>query len=482
MKPFFLFFGICVVSVTALLTGLTFQAWWPGWRWQGVPLHSTIETLGGLAAIAMAIVLLQRTDLPDHRKRIPIAGGFLGMGILEIFHAISTPGNGFVLLRSMASLVGGFGFALVWFQASTNKEIGEKYLLWIISGGTLGFSLWTLGFPEQLPVMIRQGQFTPTAIAPKSFACMLFLLAAGRFLLDYHRSARPEDFLFASLAIMFGLAELMFTYSTIWDGPWWFWHCLRLMAYLLVLGFVARGYLRVVSDLETSLTQTKQAEETVRRSERRLREVLEARERLAQDLHDGAIQSIFTLGLSLERCQRLIPKEPKEAIRKVGDVIADLKLVIRDLRNFISGTEPDIENNPPLEAAIASLVHTMNQSAPFPFHIQVDSAAATMLTAAEGTDMMYVLKEAMSNSLRHAQATSGLVTLRVQNGTVRLEIEDDGLGFDTAEVPDPGNGLKNMAARAGRLGARFEILSRQGKGTRIIFEIPKKEDHVPASA
>lgn len=165
----------------------------------------------------------------------------------------------------------------------------------------------------------------------------------------------------------------------------------------------------------------------------------------------------------------------------MGDVIADLKLVIRDLRNFISGAEPEPENSLPLEEAMASLLRTMNQSAPFHFRMQVDPSVATQLTSTEATDLLYVIKEAMSNSLRHAQATSGSVSLQMHNGIVRLEIEDDGLGFDQADIQVPGNGLQNMAARARRLGARFEVLSRPGKGTCIIFEIHKKGNYVSAS-
>ncbi|GJL63964.1 MAG: hypothetical protein NPIRA04_26180 [Nitrospirales bacterium] len=478
MRPFSLYLVIGSGSVAALFISLTLPVLLPGWRWQHEPLHSTIEALGGLTAIAMAIVLHHSAKEHARKKFHVVAGGFLAMGLLEVFHALSTPGNGFVLLRNMASLFGGIGFALVWFRSSEDKRKSESLMLWLVAGGTLGFGIWILGFPEQLPILLRQGEFTPTAIAPKSLACMLFLAGAVHFLLDYRRTRRSEDVIFSCLALMFGLAELMFTYSTIWDGPWWFWHGLRLMAYLLVLGYVGHGYLTTLSDLKISLAQTKQAEESVRQSEQQLRDVLEERERLAEDLHDGAIQSMFTLGLSLERCTKLIPKNPKEAMSTIGDVIADLKLVIRDLRSYISGIEPEHENDPPMEEAMTSLVRTMNHSAPFDFRMQIDQAASTLLTPDERTHVLYIIKEAMSNSLQHAQAKSGAVSLHVQNEVVRLEIEDNGLGFDTANDENHGYGLRNMAARSRRLGARFEVLSERGQGTRIIFEIPKKDNHV----
>ncbi|GJL56459.1 MAG: hypothetical protein NPIRA02_35910 [Nitrospirales bacterium] len=481
VRPFSLYLIIGSGSVAALLVSLGLPMLFPGWRWQHEPLHSTIEALGGLTAIAMAIVLLSSTQEQARKKFYPVAGGFLTMGLLEIFHALSTPGNGFVLLRSMASLVGGLGFALVWLRTSEHRRTNDVSILWLIAMGTFAFGIWTFGFPEQLPVLIRQGEFTPTAIAPKSIACMLFLAGALYFLLDYRSTRKSKDGMFAGLALMFGLAELMFTYSIMWDGPWWFWHWLRLMAYLLVLWYVGRGYLSTLSELQISLAQTQQAEESVRRSEQQLRDMLEERERLAQDLHDGAIQSIFTLGLSLERCQRLIPKHPKEAISKIGDAITDLKLVIRDLRSYISGIESDSEHERPLGEAIASLVDTMNHSAPFNFRMHVDPTAALQLTQEEATHVLYILKEAMSNCLRHAQAKSGSVSLQMQSKSVRLEVEDDGCGFDIDIDQNHGYGLRNMAERARRLGARFELASQKGKGTHIIFDIRKKESHVAAS-
>ncbi|HNP30736.1 MAG TPA: histidine kinase, partial [Nitrospirales bacterium] len=314
MKPFSLYTVIGGCGIAALVMGVVLPEVLPGWRWAHEPLHSTLETVGGLAAIFMGIVLLQRTAEHTKGKFIPMAGGFLGMGILEVFHAVSIPGNGFVLLRSLASFFGGLGFGLMWVSATGKTHPTIKWMPWVMTGGALAIGLWTIGFPQYLPVMVRDGAFTPTAVAPKSFASMLFFAGSLRFFLDYRTSGRSEDILFASLALMFGLAELMFTYSVIWGSRWWFWHFLRLLTYFFVLGYVGRGYLATVSELRSSLIQTQQAEQASRQSEQQLRTVLEARERLAQDLHDGVIQSTFALKLNLERCQRLIPQNPQEAL------------------------------------------------------------------------------------------------------------------------------------------------------------------------
>ncbi len=83
-------------------------------QWENVPLHSTIEALGMLAAILMCMVLLQRRRKEDEGTRSVLAMSFLSMGMLDGFHAICHPGQSFVFLHSMAGLAGGIGFALSW--------------------------------------------------------------------------------------------------------------------------------------------------------------------------------------------------------------------------------------------------------------------------------------------------------------------------------------------------------------------------------
>jgi len=480
MKPYSIYLVIGGCGMAALMMGVVLPEVLPGWRWAHEPLHSTLETVGGLAAISMGIVLLQRTADPTRQKFLPLAGGFLGMGILEIVHAVSVPGNGFVLLRSLASLLGGLGFGLMWLSATGKHPTTMKWMPWVMTGGALALGLWTIGFPQYVPVMVREGVFTPTAVAPKSFASMLFFAGSLRFFLDYRTSGRSEDVLFASLAFMFGFAELMFTYSVIWGSRWWFWHLLRLVAYFFVLGYVGRGYLAAVSELRSSLIQTRQAEQASRQSEQQLRTVLEARERMAQDLHDGVIQSTFALKLNLERCQRLIPQNPQEALAGISDVLMELTFVIQDLRRHISGLEPECMNGRQWVEEMRTLVQTVEKSQNLPFHLQIEQEAADLLTPEEATHLLYVVKESISNSVRHSRATSGTVSLQVREGTVCLEVMDDGLGFDLEDTHEGVHGLTNMAARAKRLGAHFQVWSKPHRGTRILFEIAKKGSHAQA--
>jgi len=465
--------NLVLVSIIAgaLLASLAVQLVWPQSRWINFQLHSVMEALGGLAAVVLAFVLLQRKQEPGGGKFELLAMGFLGMGLLEEFHAVAPPGHGIVLLRSLASLIGGIGFALVWLPDAERSRIWARWMPGAIAVGSFAVGLWTLASSE-LPLMMRDGEFTATAIAPKSLACMLFIAGATRFLRDFQRFGRSEDYHFACLGFLFGAAELMFTYSTIWGSSWWFWHGLRLLTYFFVLGYVSRDYLRIVSELTGALTQTRRAEE-------RLRKALDDRERLARDLHDGIIQSVYAIGLSLAECRRLLVKDTQQAITQLGEAITDLNVVIRDVRNYISGLEAEIMSGKELETAMAGLVRAMTGDHALRFSLQVDPEAADRVTPSQAANLLSITKEAMSNSLRHSNGRNGLVSLRLENGFVRLTVEDDGTGFNPRDTTDHGHGhgLRNIQARAHELGARCEVVSVTGQGTRVVLEIPLEVTH-----
>lgn len=469
-------FVIAMAGALTLLVSLALHVFLPMWRGHQAPLHSAIEALGGLCAIMMAIVLFQRSGDRPSRHTEALGIGFLAMGVLEEFHAVAPPGNGFVFLRGVASLVGGLGFVLVWLPETSRRPAYARTLPWIIASASVAIGCLVFFFPGAIPAMLRNGEFSPTAVAPTSLACLFFLAAAYRLFSAYRHSPSADTYLFTCLALMFGLAELMFVYSRLWDGAWWFWHLLRLAAYLLVLGYMIGGYLHTVSDLRIALAQTRHAEESSRRSEQNLRQALDDRERMAQNLHDGIIQSLFALGLALERCQKLIAKDPKEVNRQLELAIPGLKGVIRELRSYLVGQEPHFMNGRELEVALALEVRTVERSQDLSIDVQIDPDAANLVTPSQATHLVFIAREALSNSLRHAKATQVRLSLEKHQGRMRFVVEDDGVGFDVPTSPR-GEGLKNMAARSVKLHAELTIVSQPGQGTRIVFELPPEPVH-----
>ncbi len=224
-------------------------AFWVSWvvsvkPYPNQPVHSTIEALGAISAIFMGIIMIQqRWTLGSERDLFFPALGFLAMGVLDGFHAAcppSTPNSSFVFLHSIAGLAGGVGFVLVWRSGWLNRTRWR----WWISGAVVGVALLvgglSLALPELLPPMGDGIKFTPVAIAINRLAGVLFLIGGLHFGRVFFRSGRIEEYLFVLLALLFGAAGLVFEFSRLENYEWWFWHMLRLFAYLVVLLFLFR--------------------------------------------------------------------------------------------------------------------------------------------------------------------------------------------------------------------------------------------------
>src|SRR6266480_573658 len=162
------------------------------------------------------------------------------------------------------------------------------------------------------------------------------------------------------------------------------------------------------------ITERKQAEEALQESEHRLRRSLDERVQLGRDLHDGIIQSIYAVGLALQECRNLMKQDAGRAEARLTKAVADLNAIIRDVRNFIVGLEPQALQGREFKTALQSLVATMSQSHAAQFSFDVDPQAADQLDAREATHLLQIAREAMSNSLRHARAQRTVVTLKRQ--------------------------------------------------------------------
>jgi signal transduction histidine kinase len=208
-------------------------------------------------------------------------------------------------------------------------------------------------------------------------------------------------------------------------------------------------------------------------SQRGLQDSLNARERMAQDLHDNVMQSVFAVGLGLEDCRRKLRSAPDQAAEQLNAAISSLNGSLREIRRFIGGLEPQAIGGHEFKAALKSLALTIGESAG-QFSIEVHPAATSRLTTDQAAQLLNIAKEAMSNSFRHARANKTVVSLQPENSIIRLEVADDGAGFDLESVRDTaGLGLRNIERRARSLGARLQVISAPGHGTRIIVELPQ---------
>jgi PAS domain S-box-containing protein len=232
-----------------------------------------------------------------------------------------------------------------------------------------------------------------------------------------------------------------------------------------------------VQGIARDISGRMESEGELRQREQQLQKSLEERERLGQDLHDGIIQSIYTVGLNLEDCLRVLDEEPQRAKERLASGLADLNTVIRDVRNFIVGLEPEILKGRELKTALKSLVLTLNEGGSARFILKIDPLAADALDSQAATQLLHIAREAMSNSLKHSQAGTAMISLQENSGSIRLEISDDGIGFDSKATKSSGRGLQNVFARAQTLQAELKIISQPGAGTRVVLDIPRKEAH-----
>jgi signal transduction histidine kinase len=232
---------------------------------------------------------------------------------------------------------------------------------------------------------------------------------------------------------------------------------------------------RSIQAMLAQIAERKRAEELLRESEAKLHEVIEDRERLARDLHDNIVQAIYAIGMRLEECQRLVRDSPDEVTAQLAQVIDGLNSVIREVRRYIAGSQRQVPRERQLRAHLDQLVAAI-QSAEAPrFQLDVDNNAIEHLSRDDAEQILSIARETLSNCLQHSHARHGTLALRLAGGGVRLEISDDGVGFEPQQPAQAGGGLRNMRNRARQIGAQFELLSSPGQGTRIIVQIPKRK-------
>jgi signal transduction histidine kinase len=198
--------------------------------------------------------------------------------------------------------------------------------------------------------------------------------------------------------------------------------------------------------------------------------IVTERERIGQDLHDGVIQSLYAVGLSLEDIGELIREDPASAEERVDGAIDAIHGTIRDLRSFIFGLRPEFLEEGDLAAALAALADEFRRTTLASVLLEVEPGANA--PPAIALNVLQLTREALSNVARHSGATAVTIQLDVEPAELRLAVIDNGHGFDTNRAVDAGHrGLANMLDRARSLGGSLDVSS-GSTGTKILLVIP----------
>ncbi len=203
--------------------------------------------------------------------------------------------------------------------------------------------------------------------------------------------------------------------------------------------------------------------------------VLEERQRIGMDLHDGAMQSLYGVGLLLEDAAERLPPQVSQERAPIERAVELLNGTIADMRRYVMGLRPIRGAERPLSESLPTLASQIGEQARLKVSVEVDPEAERDLDPEQREATFYVAADALTNVARHARATTADIRFSRQDGSAVLEVQDDGVGFDPA-VRGPGIGIRNMRERAFVAGGRLHVGSSPGRGTRVRLELPLERE------
>ena len=201
--------------------------------------------------------------------------------------------------------------------------------------------------------------------------------------------------------------------------------------------------------------------------------VLEERERIGMDLHDGIIQSIYAVGLTLEHARLLVKEDPQGMLQRIEQSISDLNSTIRDIRAYILDLRPRQLQNENLMQGVRRLVLEFRANTLLPVNLQGPENEMAGLPDAQAIALFHICQETLANIAKHAHAHNVSITLWQASDRALLEVSDDGRGFDPEKTQlTIGHGLSNMYTRARNVGGDVDITSEPETGTTILAWVP----------
>jgi len=199
--------------------------------------------------------------------------------------------------------------------------------------------------------------------------------------------------------------------------------------------------------------------------------VYEERDRMARDLHDGVIQRLFAIGLSLQG----LTSTPagREIAGTITSIVDDIDETIRQVRATIfelgsEGRGKGLRND------VLTLTEAMRPVVGFRVPVDFAGPVDAAVSDEVAEQLLATLREALANIGRHARASTASVSLDASDGMCRLEVRDDGRGMVGEPAPGGGHGLPNMRSRAECLGGTFEVLQPESGGTTLVWQAPAR--------
>jgi two-component system sensor histidine kinase DevS len=202
--------------------------------------------------------------------------------------------------------------------------------------------------------------------------------------------------------------------------------------------------------------------------------ILEERERIGMDLHDGVIQSIYGVGLTLENARAVLSEDPKAADARLQKAMEDLNRTIRDIRNYILDLRPRQLGGESLIEGLGRLVSEFRQNTKIEVSLAGPKEPLSDLLQVNAMALFHICQEALANIAKHANASKVTIDLWSTSDRALLEIHDNGRGFNLDKaIKTVGHGLANMQTRMANVGGDLDIITAPGEGTIILAWVPR---------
>jgi two-component system sensor histidine kinase DevS len=202
--------------------------------------------------------------------------------------------------------------------------------------------------------------------------------------------------------------------------------------------------------------------------------VLEERERIGMDLHDGIIQAIYGVGLSLESALHSFEDDPQDAKTRVQRSIESLNQAIRDLRGYILDLRPRQMGNEGLMSGLKRLITEFRANTLANVQLTASENELKDLPQAYSMVLFHISQEALANVAKHAKAKQVDISLWSSGERVLMEIHDNGKGFEMEKMnASIGHGLANMQTRVRAVGGDVDISSVVDEGTTVLAWVPR---------
>lgn len=206
--------------------------------------------------------------------------------------------------------------------------------------------------------------------------------------------------------------------------------------------------------------------------------LLEERNRLAREIHDGLAQSIAGANMQVDMCSRYFDEKPQEVKKWLSEILHTLRKSLKDIRQSIYQLKPSPTHALGLEKAIMKKVEEFQLSTNISCEVQVKGQPYTLPFTVEES-VYHIVSEALQNVYKHAAATTVKIILHFKNDQLSVYVRDNGKGFLLAEVIQQNEGkhfgLLNMNELSTKHGAAFHVHSRPDKGTEIVVNIPLED-------